>query len=168
MTEKRKRLTIKQKKFTKEYLETGNATEAARKAYNVDTKTASVMGSQNLRKLSIQEEINEAQAKLGLSAEYVLKGIKEIADFNKKTFSRKVKKVIGEGSDAKIEEIEEIKMIDANASLRAHEMLGKNLALFTEKMEITGKDGKDLIPEEKRKDLARKLAFLFNAAKTQD
>ena len=56
-------LTKKQKEFADEYLETGNGTQAALKAYDIDAKekeniTASI-GSQNLRKLKVQEYLEQ-------------------------------------------------------------------------------------------------------------
>ncbi len=158
MTEKKKKLTLKQTKFVKEFLETGNATEAASRAYNANNRnTANSIATENLAKPAIKQSIEEVQAKLGINPEYVLKNFKEIADFNKQK-RVKARQVGGET-------FHEEEMIDAQASLKANEMLGKHLSLFVDKVEVTGKDGKDLIPEEKRKDLARKLAFLFNAAK---
>lgn len=156
MTEKKKKLTIKQAKFVKEYLETGNGTQSAIKA-GYSENCAQEIASENLTKPIIRQTIEEVQAKLGINPEYVLKNFKEIADFNKQK-RVKARQVGGET-------FHEEEMIDAQASLRANEMLGKHLSLFVDKVEVTGKDGKDLIPEEKRKDLARKLAFLFNAAK---
>lgn len=156
MTEKKKKLTIKEKKFTEEVLKSGNAAEAARKA-GYSANCAKEIGYENLTKPHIKATIEEVQAKLGINPEYVLNNFKEIADFNKQK-RVKARQVGGET-------FHEEEMIDAQASLKANEMLGKHLSLFVDKVEVTGKDGKDLIPEEKRKDLARKLAFLFNAAK---
>lgn len=51
-------LSLKQKKFCEEYVISGNATEAAKKAGYSD-KTASEIGRQNLRKLEIQKYIQE-------------------------------------------------------------------------------------------------------------
>lgn len=48
------KLTKKQKEFANAYLETGNATEAAHKVYDVTTRhSAEVIGSENLRKPEI-------------------------------------------------------------------------------------------------------------------
>jgi phage terminase small subunit len=149
-------LTLKQKKFTKEYLETGNATQSAIKA-GYSKKTAGEMGYENLNKPQIKQTIEEAQAKLGLSAEYVLGNFKEMVEFGKKKTLKS--KQVGQ------ELINYEDLQDGQLAFRANEALAKNLQLFTEKLEITGKDGKDLIPEEKRKDLAKKLAFLFSSIK---
>lgn len=52
-------LTKKEKGFVEDYIETGNATEAALNNYDTeDENVAASIGSQNLRKLKIQTAIN--------------------------------------------------------------------------------------------------------------
>lgn len=54
--EKRPPKTIKEKKFVKEYIKTGNATEAAMRTYDVkDRKNANALGTETLAKLSISD-----------------------------------------------------------------------------------------------------------------
>ncbi len=62
-------LTPKQEGFVKDYLDTGNATEAAERNYDIKTEgkteeqvenTAASIGSQNLRKIKIQQKIQDA------------------------------------------------------------------------------------------------------------
>jgi len=77
-------------------------------------------------------------------------------------------KVVGEGSDAKVEEIEEIKMIDPQASLRAHEMLGKHLKLFVEKVEIDAKIEQTVDDKTRRLLLVKKLALALMNPDTLD
>jgi phage terminase small subunit len=151
-----KKLTIKQRKFTKEYLETGNATESAIRA-GYSKKTAYAIGSENLTKPIIKQTIEEAQEKLGISPEYVLTNFKEMVEFGKKKTLKS--KQVGQ------EMVNYEDLQDGQLAFKANEALAKNLQLFTEKVEITGKDGKDLLPEQKRKDLAKKLAFLFSSLK---
>lgn len=55
------RLTAKQKRFCEEYVVSRDATAAALSA-GYSEKTADVIGSQNLRKLKVQEYINELQS----------------------------------------------------------------------------------------------------------
>lgn len=51
-----RKLTIKQRRWIKAYIETGNATEAAMRVYNVkDRDSANAIGSQNLAKLSLPD-----------------------------------------------------------------------------------------------------------------
>jgi hypothetical protein len=57
---KKDELTIKQRKWLKEYLETGNATEAAMRVYNCkDRDSASNVGWENVRKLEFAELMEE-------------------------------------------------------------------------------------------------------------
>ena len=59
-----KKLTPKQKAFVSEYLKSGNATEAARKAgYKGSDNILAAIGSQNLRKLNVSRACEAAQAK---------------------------------------------------------------------------------------------------------
>lgn len=84
MTKKGEKLTPKQEIFVSEYLKTGNATEAARRAgYKGNEKTLSQVGAENLRKPGIQGAIKEAKAKVMdeaiVDAAFVLNGLKEVA-----------------------------------------------------------------------------------------
>jgi len=56
------RLTLKQRKWIKEYIKTGNATEAAMRVYDCkDRESASAIGTQNLGKLSFPELMEEME-----------------------------------------------------------------------------------------------------------
>lgn len=78
----RTRLTQKQETFCVKYFEIGNATEAAIIA-GYKPKTAEVMASQNLRKVKIQERINELREEVKsaaiMSVEERMKVLTEIA-----------------------------------------------------------------------------------------
>ena len=104
------KLTNKQELFIQYYMISLNATSAAIKA-GYKEKTARVIGSQNLSKLNIKAEIDLRIAKRsqdnGITADYVLQGIKAIADKGERE----------------------------NDQLKAYELLGKHLKLFTEKIE---------------------------------
>lgn len=56
-------LTLKQKAFADYYLETGNATEAAKKA-GYSEKTAHVIAAENLKKPNVSQYIAERQKQL--------------------------------------------------------------------------------------------------------
>ena len=48
--------TMKQKRWVKEYVKTGNATKAAKKIYDVSSyRSAAAIGSENLKKLDISQ-----------------------------------------------------------------------------------------------------------------
>ena len=112
-------LTAKQKMFVANYIVDLNATQAAVKSgYSV--KTAQEQSSRLLSNVMIQEAIQgqmEARAQRTLvTADYVINGIKSVADNTEKDADR----------------------------LKAYELLGKHLKLFTDKTELTGKDGEEL------------------------
>ena len=105
------KLTNKQELFIQYYMISLNATESAIKA-GYKEKTAKAIGHENLTKpylaKEIQERLTQRATDNGITADYVLKGIKAIAD--------------REG-------------IRENDTLKAYELLGKHLKLFTEKIE---------------------------------
>jgi len=106
------KLRPKQELFIQYYMISLNATESAIKA-GYKEKTAFVIGYENLKKPYIAKEIETRLAKRatdnGITADYVLQGIKAIAD----------REGIREGDQ-----------------LKALELLGKHLKLFTEKIEV--------------------------------
>ena len=116
------KLTVKQALFVKHYLADLNATQAAIRA-GYSKKTANVIGPENLAKPCIAEAVKKAMdkraEKIGLSAETVLRDIKTI------------KEGCMLPGDA----------YNPNAALKACELEGKHLKMFTDKHEVTGKDG---------------------------
>lgn len=110
-----RKLTLKEQRFIKHYIETGNGAEAVRRAgYQLGSKngsktlvdaqeTASSIATENLRKPSIAQAINKAIIKERITPEYVLKGIDDIANTPDNKPSDR---------------------------LRAYELLGKSLRLF--------------------------------------
>lgn len=65
-----KRLTLKQSKFIKKYIQTGNGSQSAMQAYDVtDPEVAKSIASENLTKPYIKKTIDEALAKAGLNDE---------------------------------------------------------------------------------------------------
>lgn len=95
-----KKLTIKQQRFVKEIVKSGNGTQAALKAYNIksDIHTAESMASENMRKPEIVQAINEVFKKEDMNVEWVLKGQKKLAEGNKveNNVKAKVFKDVGE------------------------------------------------------------------------
>lgn len=85
MTKKGEKLTPKQEIFVSEYLKTGNATEAARRAgYKGNDNTLGQVGNENLRKPKVVELIKSKEAerskRLELEEDFELKAAKEIYD----------------------------------------------------------------------------------------
>lgn len=109
-------LTAKQKMFCKEYLVDLNATQACIRA-GYSKKTANRIASENLSKPVIHNEIQRLKAirekKVGLTAEKVLKDIERVREK-------------AEGSE------------QFGVSLKASELQGKHLAMFTEKHQVDG------------------------------
>jgi phage terminase small subunit len=78
---KGERLTIKQKRFVKEYVKDGNGTQAALKTYDTDKpEVAAVIADENLKKPNVKEAIEQALVKLELTPEWVLSQHKWIAE----------------------------------------------------------------------------------------
>ncbi|OGE18136.1 hypothetical protein A2769_02725 [Candidatus Daviesbacteria bacterium RIFCSPHIGHO2_01_FULL_37_27] len=76
-----KKLTPKQTTFVKELVNGKSATQAVMSAYNVtSTKTASVIASQNLNKLSIQEALEKILRTKGLTLDTLAENIGNLAN----------------------------------------------------------------------------------------
>ncbi len=83
-----KRLTLKQRKWIKEYIDTGNATEAAARVYDCkDRDSAEAIGSQNLGKLMFSDLMEE----MGLTdVALVNVGIEGMTKANKQSITGEV------------------------------------------------------------------------------
>jgi phage terminase small subunit len=156
------KLTYKQQCFCEEYLIDLNATQAAIRA-GYSAKSASNISSELLAKESITENINRAMAirsrRTGVNADRVIQELAKVAflnptdlvDFNRAMLldgpsssdtaaiaSVKVKEMSGD-----IDSIErEIKFCD---KLKALELLGKHLGMFTDNIHLTGDVGVEII-----------------------
>lgn len=111
-----KKLTPKQQAFADYYIETGNATEAARRA---GYKKPNVQGSQNLEKLSIKSYIEERLSKI--EDERIAKG-EEVLQYLTKVMRGEEKDQFG--LDASLQD-----------RTKAAELLGKRYRLFVDKVE---------------------------------
>jgi phage terminase small subunit len=99
------KLTLKQSRFVDYYLQTGNATQSAKLAgYNTTNKSHRAIGAQNLTKLNIKKAIQSKLIKDKINPTYVLSGISTLAESSSKDSDK----------------------------LRAYELLGKYLKLFTD------------------------------------
>jgi len=147
MTDK---LTPKQQRFIDEYLVDLNATQAAIRA-GYSAKTAGQIGDENLKKPQIKAAIDEAMTKrterTEIDQDYVLKTIKDTIE----RCAQAVPVTDAKGNPVFVKtpdgEISPAYKFDAFAVLKGAELLGKHLGIFIEKRELTGKDGKDLMPE---------------------
>ena len=118
------KLTPKQKKFIDEYLIDLNATQAAIRA-GYSPKTAGAIGKENLQKPQITEGLQKArerqQARTEVTADLVLKELLEIA------------------TDAADDGIGS--RLRYTNKLKALELLGKHLGMFTEKVKVDMPEG---------------------------
>lgn len=177
-----RKLTAKQQMFVNEYIVDLNATQAAiRAGYSQDT--AQVIGSENLQKPlvagAIQEALDLRSDRTRITADRVLVEVAKLGFSNIKSIFTEsgqlrnlsslpdevaaaiqsvevVTKRVEGGEDHEVEYVHKIKMADKKASL---ELLGKHLKLFADRTELTGADGKDLIPEMNETEIARRIAF---------
>lgn len=175
------KLTAKQERFCYEYCIDYNATQAAIRA-GYKTESAYSIGSENLRKPEIKNRISEMQNNLaetaGISALRVLKEHERIAfsnagqlrdgwislkDFEslpdavkaciQEISTKTIKRTVG--NEPVEEEYIKVKLYDKQKSLDSiSRMLGFDAPV---KQEITGKDGKDLIPQMTREEIEAEI-----------
>ncbi|MGI6078461.1 MAG: terminase small subunit [Fastidiosipilaceae bacterium] len=167
MTDKKRNLTNKQRLFVAEYLVDLNATQAAiRAGYSI--KNADKIGPENLRKpkiqKAIQEQMNARESRTLITADKVLEelakiGFANLADYIQvqqdgtayvdisgmtREQAAAVQEITvdeyteGGGEDARQVKKVKLKLID---KIKALELIGKHLAMWVERQEITGKDG---------------------------
>ena len=74
------RLTIRQRKFVKEYVKSGNATAAAMLAFGSKKSSAEDWSYKLLHMPKIQAEVDKAMEKHGLDSDYALDKMKKIVD----------------------------------------------------------------------------------------
>lgn len=141
------KITTKQQVFVAEYLIDLNATRAAIAA-GYSEKTAAEQASRLLKNVKVSEVIAHKQGKrlekLKLSADYVLGNIKEVGEY---CMQKKWPKMVRRGREmvqveevvinpeTGDEELAEVYEFDSMGALKAQELLGKHLKLFTDKVE---------------------------------
>lgn len=154
-----KNLTQKQRIFVLEYIQSFNATEAARRA-GYSERSASETGHENLRKPQIQAAIAEAVNKrmegLEVSADRVLNELARIAFSDIRDYTRwgengvrlRPSDEISEDAARAVSMVSEASSLHGGStSFKLHdkkgalELLGKHLKLFTDKVEQSGPAG---------------------------
>lgn len=157
-------LTPKQEQFCLEYLKDGNASRAYRTAYNVTTTKDTTINVQALKILKNHKvatrigELGEKHAKKNdVTAERIIKELAGIAFFDVQNLynndgtlkqitelSSEVTRAIHstkqrmEKQGADKEDWAEIKEVKTHDKLKALELLGKTLAMFTDRQELSG------------------------------
>ncbi len=125
------KLTPKQTQFCKEYIVDFNGTQAAIRA-GYSKKTAGIIAWENLKKPNIQKYVSELIAKRSdkteITADYVLKGLHEVATrcLQREPILDSKGKSTGEWR------------FEASGANRALELLGRHLELFTDRLKTDG------------------------------
>lgn len=140
------KLTEKQKRFADYYIESGNATEAYKKAYKCKDNTANVEGTKSLVKPSIREYIDKRLAEKDKKR---IASQDEVLEFLTKVFRGEVEEEfalgVGKGAQTIIR-----KELDGKDRIKAAELLGKRYGLWVDKQEITGEMGVTIIKDVNR------------------
>lgn len=104
-----RQLSLKQRRFADEYLANGgNATQASLKVYNAKNyNTAHVIAAENIQKPTILTYIQQKTLEKGVTKEFVVEEI-----------------------------LKHFQSLNPNIRLRACELLGKHLGMFSENREI--------------------------------
>ena len=129
------KLTLKQKKFADEYIISGNATDAAKKA-GYSEKTANRIATENLSKpvikLYIDQRIKELDDKKIAKQEEVLQYLTSVLRGESESAI-----VVVEGCGDGYSEARTVKKTpDEKEGLKAAELLGKRYRIFSEKSEV--------------------------------
>lgn len=134
-------LPEKQQLFVLEYMKDLNGTGAAIRA-NYSEKTARQQASRLLSNVNIQNAIAELKAerngRLSIDVDYVVKTIVETIERCSQAspvLNRHGDTVLGEAPDGTLKPIYKY---DATNVLKGAELLGRHLAMFTDKTEISG------------------------------
>jgi phage terminase small subunit len=124
-------LTPKQERFIHEYLVDCNGTQAAIRA-GYSPKTANEQASRLLTNVSICEIVKQEQekraGKVGLDAEWVLRRLKDISDR-----CMQEEPVL----DHRGQPTGEYRF-DSSGANKSTELIGKHLAMFTDKVDVSG------------------------------
>ena len=131
------KLTEKQRRFADYFVETGNGTEAAKKA-GYKGKNLNRIAAENLSKLDIKnyidEKLEEMSSKRIASANEVMELLTSAA---RGELEEEVVVVEGEGDGCSTARTIK-KQIGAKDRIKAAELLGKRYRLWTDKLEVKG------------------------------
>ncbi|HBG3859709.1 TPA: terminase small subunit [Clostridioides difficile] len=127
-------LTEKQKRFCDYYIETGNATEAYKKAYkNNNQRTSESNGSRLLSNDKVKNYIDERLKQIESKR---IADAKEVMEYLTKIVRNEAKEEVVVVSEYGPEIIKkDVSIRDRN---KAAELLGKRYRLFTDKVEVEG------------------------------
>jgi phage terminase small subunit len=133
-----------QKRFADYYIETGNATEAYRRAgYKAKGKSAEVNASRLLSNAKVKTYIDELIN--GKDSERIAKQ-DEILEFLSKVLRGQVDEEFALGV-GKGEQMLVRKEVDAKDRIKAAELLGKRYTLWTDKTQLEGTIGVQIVDD---------------------
>ena len=147
-----KELTRQQALFVQEYVVDGNATQAAIRA-GYSAKTATEQGSRLLTIVKVKNAVDIA-----------MKERVKRTHLDQDAFHHHLKRSLDINGQLVETEDGVSKFVSDTSYNKAIEMTGRSLQLFSDKVELVGKDGKDLIPETTDDELARRVAFMLQQA----
>ena len=128
------KLTAKQQRFVEEYLIDMNGTQAAIRA-GYSARNADKIASQLIGKSRVAAAIasakSERSARVSVSADYVVNNLVEIVERS----MQRAPVLTTRGKQVYDEEGNALWRFDAKAANKALELLGKNLGMFTDKIE---------------------------------
>lgn len=148
-------MTPKQESFVREYLIDLNASAAYRRAGyktgNADVLGPRMLGNAGISK-AIQAAMDERSKRVQITADQVLQNIIDIGQ----RCMQRWPVMVGQGKDRKqlVEHVEtedgeevlaQVFQFDSNGALRAQELLGKHLKLFTDKTELEIRGGMTIV-----------------------
>ncbi len=136
-------LNPSEQRFVDEYLLTGNASEAARKAGYPDTPHTGVLAHRLIKRPEIQTVIqsrmDERSARSDIEADLVLQGILALirrCETGEPQYTRAGDLIYVQNPDDKTGEMIILRKADIPSALKGYELLGKHLRLFTEQTEV--------------------------------
>lgn len=127
-------MTDKQNVFVQEYLKDCNATQAAIRA-GYSEHTAYSIGQRLMKDKDIQEAIrtgmDDRKERSRLTADYVIDNLREIAER-----CMQKRPVMVKGEQATDDDGNHLWTFDAKNAIRALELLGRHMAMFTDKLSV--------------------------------
>lgn len=144
MPKDKSRLTDKQERFVLEVVKGKSQYEAFKIAYNAENMQDSTIREKASRLMAqcnisarYEELRSKASARLEEKAIVTVEGL--LADLQMIKNQCLIKKKVYKETEEGVEEIETDSFIDANAAIKAVELMGKHIKMFTDKVEHSGK-----------------------------